>query len=91
MLSAVKESFHTQLKIVFDKLTGAQNEFVRSPQETNQSKSLIRSQASPDNLSSHRMTTKESISCEVRRHIQMAGVLKKSNYLLSEYVLEKIE
>lgn len=69
MLTAVKESFHIQLKMVFDKLTGAQNQLLKSHRETNQSKSL-NPQVMPDNASTDgtATTTKKGTSIQVREH-----------------------
>lgn len=96
MLSVVKESFHTQLKIVYDKLTGAQNELARTHRETDQSKSLVRPHALPDSTSSHGTTTEKSISSEVLEHTgtQTVGVpsgLQQFKCLVTEYVWEKNE
>ena len=74
MLTAVKESFHAQLKIAFDKLTGAQNELRRSRREENQSQSLT-PQVLPENVSTHEIatTTKKGTSIEVREHTREVG------------------
>ena len=42
MLTTVKEGFRNQLKIVFDKLTVAENKPSKSPQDVNQSKYLAK-------------------------------------------------
>ena len=88
MLTAVKESFHTQLKIVFDKLTGA-HELLSSRRETNQSKSL-NPQVLPENASTHgtATTTKKGTSIEVREHSRKVGAssgLQKLKSLLTKY------
>ena len=89
MLTAVKESFHAQLKIVFDKLTGAQNELHRSRREVNQSQSLT-PQVLPENASTPETatTTKEGTSIEVREHTRKEGAssgLQKLKSLVTKY------
>lgn len=66
MLTEVKEGFYAQLKVVFDKLTGAENKLRRSPQEINQSKKLPEPQAVPSFSSSlTRTKTEEKLLTEV--------------------------
>ena len=48
----MKEGFYAQLKVVFDKLTGAENKPRGSPQEVSQSEKLPESQAVPSFFSS---------------------------------------
>ncbi|KAL9963475.1 hypothetical protein ACROYT_G026986 [Oculina patagonica] len=69
MLSAVKEGFYAQLKVVFDKLTGAENKLHRSSHEINQSKSLSKPQAKLNHPNSQTgETTEKKLSREVLKN-----------------------
>lgn len=62
----MKEGFYAQLKVVFDKLTGAEDKLRGSPQEVNRSEKLPESQAVPSFFSSlTRTNTEEKLSTEV--------------------------
>lgn len=72
MLSAVKEGLHVQLKIVFDKLTEAENNLHVSPRKIeDQTTSLTKAQALPNPPSSNTGTTNDKkLLREVREEIQ---------------------
>lgn len=73
MLSEVKEGFYAQLKVVFDKLTGMEKKLSKSPQEMDQSKSLVKPQNVPELPNSQTgKTTEKKMSTGV---LKVSGII----------------